>query len=78
MKLFLTEYEKDGIQHEGPIIVAPSFELALEQAQYLDIKLVGELEVLIPMEILKKLKGHYTNGYRKKHNTTQSRRVKSG
>tara|TARA_Y100000004_G_scaffold195078_1_gene261222 strand:- start:74 stop:259 length:186 start_codon:yes stop_codon:yes gene_type:complete len=43
MKLFLTEYTKDGIQHEGPIIVAPNFELALEQAQYLDIKLVGEL-----------------------------------
>jgi len=44
MRIFVTEYEKDGMAHEGPLILAPTWELALEQAEHCNIKLVGELE----------------------------------
>jgi len=30
--------------HEGPLILAPTWEQALEQAEHCNIKLVGELE----------------------------------
>ena len=42
IQFYMTEYEKDGTVYDGPIIMAPSLELANRQAKDLKLKLVGE------------------------------------
>ena len=45
----MTEYEIDGVLKDGPIIAAPSLEVANQQAKDLKLKLVGEM---FPLENL--------------------------
>jgi hypothetical protein len=49
IQFYMTEYEKDGTVYDGPIIMAPSLELANRQAKDLKLKLVGEM---FPLENL--------------------------
>ena len=43
MQFYLTEYIKDGVAQEGPLIMASTLEQANAQAEDLGLKLVGEM-----------------------------------
>tara|TARA_R100000935_G_C2773102_1_gene138497 strand:- start:242 stop:424 length:183 start_codon:yes stop_codon:yes gene_type:complete len=43
MRLFLTEYEKEGKSYGGPLIIASDWEEAEKQAEDFNIIVVGEL-----------------------------------
>jgi len=43
IQFYMTEYEKDGNVFDGPLIMAPSLEVANQQAKDLKLKLVGEM-----------------------------------
>jgi len=43
MLIYVTQYIKDGKIKEGPCILATSFEVALEQAEFFDLEIIGEL-----------------------------------
>jgi|TARA_E500000318_G_scaffold18644_1_gene19459 hypothetical protein len=49
IQFYMTEYEKDGNVFDGPLIMAPSLEVANQQAKDLKLKLVGEM---FPLENL--------------------------
>lgn len=40
---YMTEYEIDGVLKDGPIIAAPSLEVANIQAKELKLTIVGEM-----------------------------------
>tara|TARA_R100000544_G_scaffold5722_2_gene2182 strand:+ start:7061 stop:7231 length:171 start_codon:yes stop_codon:yes gene_type:complete len=43
MLIYITQYIKDGKVKEGPCILASSLEVALEQAKFFDLEIIGEL-----------------------------------
>ena len=43
MGIYITQYDEDGIVKEGPCILAHSWENALQQADYFNLEIVGEL-----------------------------------
>ena len=47
MKIFLTEIEKEGRRYAGPNILAETWELAQEAAQFNNLILVGEFVEII-------------------------------
>ena len=46
MKTYITEKEIGSEKHEGPEIKANSWKLAEEEAQEIDVSLVGELKMV--------------------------------
>jgi|TARA_Y100000114_G_scaffold46702_1_gene42509 hypothetical protein len=49
LQFYLTEYIKDGVTQDGPLICANNLNEANAQAQDLNLKLVGELFPLIDL-----------------------------
>ncbi len=43
MRLFLTEYQKEGKSYGGPLIIASNWEEAEKQAEDFNIIVVGEI-----------------------------------
>ena len=56
LKIFLTEFRFKGTIHEGPNIVAESFEDAEEQAESYGVIVVGMLDGVISVEDLEEFK----------------------
>ena len=52
LKVFLTEFRFQGTIHEGPNIIAESFEEAEEQAEHYGVIVVGMLDGIISVEDL--------------------------
>ena len=48
LKIYLTEFEYDGVTYDGPNIVAKNFKEAEQHADDLGIIVVGKLDTLIP------------------------------
>jgi|TARA_R110000803_G_scaffold120723_1_gene188763 hypothetical protein len=48
MLIFLTEYEEDGKSFGGPLIIAPNWKEAEEQALRCNITIVGSLDESTP------------------------------
>jgi|TARA_R100001086_G_scaffold80707_1_gene39438 hypothetical protein len=51
MQFYLTEYVKDGVAQEGPLIMASTLEQANAQAEDLGLKLVGEMFPLAHLDM---------------------------
>tara|TARA_R100001460_G_scaffold65361_1_gene105659 strand:- start:180 stop:380 length:201 start_codon:yes stop_codon:yes gene_type:complete len=47
MKIFLTEVEQDGKRYAGPNILAETWELAEEAAEFNNLILIGELQEIV-------------------------------
>lgn len=50
MKIFITEFEWDGVKYDGPKIYAHDFASAQAQAEYLGVTLLGTLEAVVDEE----------------------------
>ena len=50
MKIFITEFEWDGVKYDGPKIYAKDFASAQAQAEYLGVTLLGTLEAVVDEE----------------------------
>lgn len=48
LKIYITEFEYDGVTYDGPNIVAKNFKEAEQHADDLGIIVVGKLDTLIP------------------------------
>jgi|TARA_B100001059_G_C17691347_1_gene505121 hypothetical protein len=47
LKIYLTEFEYDGVTYDGPNIIADSFEEAEQHAENLGMIVVGKLDTLM-------------------------------
>lgn len=47
MKIYITEFEYDGVTYDGPNIVAKNFKEAEQHAEELGIIVVGKLDTFI-------------------------------
>ena len=51
-RFFITEYVKNGQTIDGPIVIAKTFEEAINQAEDFNVRLVGEIKDKIYHSIL--------------------------
>tara|TARA_X000000950_G_scaffold197326_2_gene237618 strand:- start:19272 stop:19463 length:192 start_codon:yes stop_codon:yes gene_type:complete len=50
IKIFITEYEKDGKVYAGPYLCATSWDIAEAAAEAVGFTVIGELKDLIPSD----------------------------
>ena len=50
IKIFITEYEKDGKLYDGPYLCATSWDIAESAAATVGCKVIGELRDVMPSD----------------------------